>query len=163
MWWKGIHRGFKNPRLIPCGFESHHWHKGKKMGYYISQQNSNIIIKKDNVRLMYLAFNKYMLDKKIIESNEPDAKNTLDSYFDYFAFEYIEDDDGSIDEIHFRSEKLTDYFYSFMKLIAPFVEDNQELEFIGEDGAHMLYFFKDKKVKIIDGKVVYDRDSGKYL
>lgn len=112
---------------------------------------------------MYLAFNKYMLDKKIIESNEPNAKNTLDSYFDYFAFEYIEDDNGSIDEINFRGEKLTDYFYVFMKLIAPFVGDNQELEFVGEDGLHMLFFFKDKKVKIIDGEVVYDRDSGKYL
>ena len=142
------------------------------MGYCINLEESTMKFTLDNARKIIIAL-KNNLDKKMKEDDffcydwcnlltleNIDIENLTDRdiiavwrSLRYDVFYIV--DNGTFYVNDFLGEKLGSDFEIF-SVAAPFIEDGQYLEFLGEDGKRFRYVVKDKKLHECIGKIIWE-------
>ena len=115
------------------------------MGYHVTQI-VNVKIKKENVEeILKLVGNPHSF-LFYDEVQHIKVINNIKSLFDYLEYD-ITEDDNFIYVNNFNGEKLGDV-QEFWNLISNYVEDESEIEFIGEDGGQWILYILNKKLHI---------------
>lgn len=136
------------------------------MGYYMDIIDRNFIIKKENfdkalfaLKKVFIAENMscrtYNKNDRIIEahfswvSTENVLKSKkLEKALQEIRYNPIYDENGDICNVEFTGEKYGDEEI-FFKALAPYVETNSYLEFLGEDESRWKWEFTNGNVKYI--------------
>jgi len=129
------------------------------MGYYISLNENNFTIKKENVQGAVDAI-------KALHGKETCCGNFSWVDHDFHKLDSLEDilgawrygisfKDGDVCDIDFEGEKLGDDELLFSAL-APFVEPESYLQYSGEEGHHWRWVFDGKTMVELDGKLVWE-------
>ncbi len=129
------------------------------MGYAITQNDSNIKVQASKVEQL-----RTELSSRICDYYDIDYKlYSLYYCISRFNFDYTTEEDGSLSDFTFSSEKYTRDLDDFIKILAEFAEEESYIEFIGEDSVFIKFLIKNGKAMRIEGTVVYNESDGVFL
>ena len=118
------------------------------MGYYVHQADARFRIKRENIPAALDAIKKLFEPDREEEQrpryawvDEDCAKaSTLEEALEFWGIEAHLDDNGDVDEVIRGREKLGDELTLFT-VLAPFVEHESYIEFVGEDDNRWRWVF----------------------
>lgn len=116
------------------------------MSYQMNTEECKFFIKKEKISDILLEFEEYEYDD-------------LSEIFEYQGFTIELDDDGNIDDISIEDECYLRNQMNFFLRIAPYVENNSFIQFVGEDGEHFRWWFKNGNIKEIHPTYVWENDK----
>lgn len=134
------------------------------MGYCISVSVPNFNIKKENKEAALKAIQNLAGQETIQIGHKPHFSwvnhdfytiDNLEQMFKEWRWHPFTDQEGNITELEFTGEKYGDDEILF-KTLAPFIEDNSQINFRGEDGDKWQYRFNNKQMKKFQGRVSYE-------
>ncbi len=131
------------------------------MGYCIDQTYTNFSIKAGQEEALLAAIHSLVTGKNAtngyswVNNEEVLNATTVKEAMKAFRWEPCIDMQGWIYNIVFRGEKRgsDDQFF---EAIAPLVDSGSEIQMRGEDGYQWKWSFKDKTVKNVSGRFVWD-------
>lgn len=123
------------------------------MGYSANLTEKNFIIKEENIEDAFIHAKDFLMkyDQKIayVKKEDIEATNNLEELFEVFGFEIdFDKTTGHLDTIDFVWEKLGNDENLF-KLIAPYIEKDSYIQWVGEDGDIWRYVFRNNTFEII--------------
>jgi hypothetical protein len=117
------------------------------MGYCIELTDNNFKIKKENLDDAFKALKEFMKTKKKVMWVEPSiiikTKDVFEA-FEEIGYPLATDKNGDYILDYFCGEKLGDDL-EILKSIAPYVEKDTYIEFVGEDGDKFRFVFDGNK------------------
>jgi hypothetical protein len=130
------------------------------MGYYIEMKESIIKIKRENYNNVIESLKKWASKKtseiRYVYTDDILDSGGIDEVMEAIRYPiFLEDDYCHID--FFSGQKLGDDLEIF-SVIAPFIEEDGYIEYIGEDGVNWRYLFKDGEVKEIYPILVWEEE-----
>lgn len=149
------------------------------MGYYISEIEEEITIKKDNIVPAFRALTMFAKTKLRTETPHslalPDGVsftngNSANIYFGgqpvdtddlivvmrNMSFEPYIDDVGDLIAFNYAGEKWYQQIEDFADVIAPFVEPDSHIDFEGEQGEYFRYAFDGKTMREKAGTIEWE-------
>lgn len=127
------------------------------MGYYITQGDTEIKIKAEHHIAIIEKIKEFVRQGNHLDWTDDNTilnATDLGTIFDEVGWE-LEYNNGDVIGIEFVLEKLgsEDVFFH---LIAEFVEDNSYITILGEGAESWRYIFNDGKMRILQGRYVYE-------